>query len=262
MSAGLGSTPSAARAASISARSTGAEVRVRLRTLHQPGDLGPGPWQLLRRLDPARRGRGEDAQKLTDALLVVSAHRSLRLTGRGSGRVSSLESLAESAEAAGDAAGDRSRTEDRARRRSCGSSRRGRRTGRARRWHSPESESSAACTSNASSIWSSCPRPARAARRPAPRVAGADPVDALAARQLRDPRPQGVRVAQRAEPVEDAREDLLEDVLGVVRVEAERLRGDREDVAGEALDELVPGRSGRRRGRRRRARRRSACPLA
>jgi hypothetical protein len=39
----------------------------------------------------------------------------------------------------------------------------------------------------------------------------------------------------------DAGEDLLEDVLGVVGREPERLGRDRVDVAGEALDELVPG---------------------
>ena len=37
-----------------------------------------------------------------------------------------------------------------------------------------------------------------------------------------------------------AGEDLLEDILRVVLGEAERLDGDRVDVAGEALDELAP----------------------
>ena len=39
----------------------------------------------------------------------------------------------------------------------------------------------------------------------------------------------------------DAGEDLLEDVLGVVRRQPERLEADRVDVAREPLDELVPG---------------------
>ena len=38
----------------------------------------------------------------------------------------------------------------------------------------------------------------------------------------------------------DAREDVLEHVLGIVRRKPERLDGDRVDVAREALDELVP----------------------
>jgi hypothetical protein len=38
----------------------------------------------------------------------------------------------------------------------------------------------------------------------------------------------------------DACEHLLEDVLGVVRRQPERLHRDRVDVAGEALDQLVP----------------------
>ena len=44
------------------------------------------------------------------------------------------------------------------------------------------------------------------------------------------------------EPLVRPREDLLEDVLGVVLGEAKPLHGDRVDVAREALDELRPGR--------------------
>src|SRR5262249_58101226 len=71
-------------------------------------------------------------------------------------------------------------------------------------------------------------------------LAGAQLVDAFTPGELGDPRSQSVRVAQRAEPVVDPCEDILEDILGVVGTEPERLGRDREHVAGEAIDELVP----------------------
>ena len=71
--------------------------------------------------------------------------------------------------------------------------------------------------------------------------ARAEPVDADPARQLRDPRPHRVVVPERAEPLVDAGEDVLEDVLGVLLAEAEALHRDRVDVAREALDQLTPG---------------------
>jgi hypothetical protein len=76
-------------------------------------------------------------------------------------------------------------------------------------------------------------------RLDAARVAQA--VEAAAPRQLRDPRPHGVVLAELAEPLVDPREHLLEDVVGVVLGQPEALDADREHVAGEPLDELVPG---------------------
>ena len=72
--------------------------------------------------------------------------------------------------------------------------------------------------------------------------ARAEAVDAEAAGELGDPGAEGLVVAERVEPLVDAREHLLEDVLGVVRREAEGLHGDRVDVAREAVDERAPGR--------------------
>jgi hypothetical protein len=77
-------------------------------------------------------------------------------------------------------------------------------------------------------------RPDLAAARP-------EPVDAESAGELGDPRADGVVLAERVEPFVDAREDVLVNVLGVLRRQAEGLDGDRVDVAGEALDELAPG---------------------
>ena len=48
-------------------------------------------------------------------------------------------------------------------------------------------------------------------------AAGAEAVDAASARQLRDPRPDRGVVAQPVELLVHLREDVLEDVLGVVR---------------------------------------------
>ena len=53
--------------------------------------------------------------------------------------------------------------------------------------------------------------------------------------------PHRVVVAERAEPLVDAGEDVLEDVLGVLLAQAEALDRDRVDVAREALDQLAPG---------------------
>ena len=71
--------------------------------------------------------------------------------------------------------------------------------------------------------------------------ARAEPVDADPARQLCDPGPHRLVVAERAEPFVDAGEDVLEDVLGVLLAEAEALDRDRVDVARETVDELAPG---------------------
>jgi hypothetical protein len=57
--------------------------------------------------------------------------------------------------------------------------------------------------------------------------AGAEPVDAESARQLGDPGADGLVVPQSVEPLEDPREDLLEDVLRVLLWEAEGLNADR-----------------------------------
>jgi hypothetical protein len=61
--------------------------------------------------------------------------------------------------------------------------------------------------------------------------AGAEPVDAEAARQLGDPGTDGLVVTQGVEPFEDAREDVLEDILGILLGEPEGLDADRVDVA-------------------------------
>src|SRR4051812_12770654 len=65
-------------------------------------------------------------------------------------------------------------------------------------------------------------------------------VEAQPPSQLCDPRPHRRVVPERVEPVVDAREDLLEDIFGVVLAQAEALRRDRVDVAREAVDELAP----------------------
>jgi hypothetical protein len=77
-------------------------------------------------------------------------------------------------------------------------------------------------------------------RRDLPR-AGPQPVDAEPSRELGDPGPDRLVLAERVEPLVDPREDLLEDVLGVVLGEPERLDRDRVDIAREPLDERVPG---------------------
>jgi len=60
--------------------------------------------------------------------------------------------------------------------------------------------------------------------------------------ELRQPRTERLVVAEAVEMRVDAREDVLEDVLGVVLREAEALGADREHIAREPLDELIPGR--------------------
>jgi hypothetical protein len=60
--------------------------------------------------------------------------------------------------------------------------------------------------------------------------AGAQAVDAETAGELRDPGADCLVVAERVEPFVDAREDFLEDVLGVLLGKAESLDGDRVDV--------------------------------
>jgi hypothetical protein len=71
--------------------------------------------------------------------------------------------------------------------------------------------------------------------------ARAEPVDAESAGELRDPGADGVVLSERVEPLVDACEDVLENVLGILRRQPEGLEGDRVDVAREALDELSPG---------------------
>ena len=70
---------------------------------------------------------------------------------------------------------------------------------------------------------------------------GAQPVDAEPAGELRDPGPQSIVAPQAVEMLVDPREHLLEDVLGVVLRKPKGLHRDRVHVAGEPLDELVPG---------------------
>ena len=72
-----------------------------------------------------------------------------------------------------------------------------------------------------------------AARRP-------QQVEAAVAGQLAEPGADRVVRAERAEPFVRLCEDILKDVFGVVLGQPERLRRDREDVAGESLDERVP----------------------
>src|SRR4029077_1601879 len=69
----------------------------------------------------------------------------------------------------------------------------------------------------------------------------AEQVDAEPTGQLREPWTDGAVVAESVEMLVRAREDLLEDVLGVARLEPEALDADRVDVTREALDELAPG---------------------
>src|SRR5260221_7975352 len=66
-------------------------------------------------------------------------------------------------------------------------------------------------------------------------------VDARPARHLGEPRAERLVVPQAVEVGVYARENVLENVLGIVLAEAEPLRADRIDVARKALDELVPG---------------------
>ena len=100
-------------------------------------------------------------------------------------------------------------------------------------------------------------RPPRSTSSASGHRARSDRVEAQPPRQLRDPGPERGVVAEGVEPRVDAREDLLEDVLGVRVAQPEALRADRVDVAREALDELVPGVERRRRGSAGRAPRRS-----
>src|ERR671918_1300782 len=70
--------------------------------------------------------------------------------------------------------------------------------------------------------------------------ARADPVDARAARELADPGPDRLVGAELLEVLVRAREDLLEDLLGVLLAEPVRLAADGVDVPREARDELAP----------------------
>src|SRR4051794_5837425 len=74
------------------------------------------------------------------------------------------------------------------------------------------------------------------------RPGGAQAVDAQAAGELAEPRPDGGVVAQAVEALVGAGEYVLEDVLGVRVAQAVGAGGDRVDVAGEALDQQSPGR--------------------
>src|SRR5439155_8296777 len=65
-------------------------------------------------------------------------------------------------------------------------------------------------------------------------------VDAAATRELGEPRPDRLVVAEAGEVFVHLGEHVLEDVLGVVVGQPERLGRDRVDVTGEPLDELVP----------------------
>ena len=71
--------------------------------------------------------------------------------------------------------------------------------------------------------------------------AGPQPVDTESPRELGDPGADRLVLAQGVEPLVDPREDLLEDVLGVVLGQPERLDRDRVDVAREPLDQRAPG---------------------
>ena len=73
------------------------------------------------------------------------------------------------------------------------------------------------------------------------RASARSDVDRDPAGQLREPRPDRAVVAQPVELLVGAREDLLEGVLGGMLGERERAREDRVHVAGEALDEQLPG---------------------
>ena len=129
-SAGRGSTPSATSAASMSARTRARKVasasRAR-RARRSPAvpEAAPAP--------PATQpgGGGGNAQELSDAFFVVSAHRSLRPLDAVATVISSLEAVREDARGSGRCGSRSFRREARAPRRSCGSSRPGRRSGRA-----------------------------------------------------------------------------------------------------------------------------------
>jgi hypothetical protein len=69
----------------------------------------------------------------------------------------------------------------------------------------------------------------------------AQAVDAEAPGELRDPGTDRVVLAKGVQALVDAREDLLEDVLGIVLREPEGLGRDGIDVAREPLDQGAPG---------------------
>ncbi len=76
----------------------------------------------------------------------------------------------------------------------------------------------------------------------APTACRRDPVEAETPRHLRDPRPDRLVVPQRPEPLVDAKERVLEDILGVRLGEPEPAHGDRVHVPRVPLDELAPRR--------------------
>ena len=132
-----------------------------------------------------------------------------------------LELGAELDEAAGDAAGDRAGRDLERGRRSRGSSRRGRRTGRGSPGSAAAAAASPARTSSAASSSSKdrrrprlAPSGPQARSRP-----GAVAVEREPARELGQPRLDGVVVAQLREVLVGPREGLLVDVLGVGRGE-------------------------------------------
>src|SRR5439155_19942079 len=69
----------------------------------------------------------------------------------------------------------------------------------------------------------------------------AQPVDAETPRQLGQPGTNGRVVSKPVEILVRAREDFLEDVLGVCLRQPESLYGNRVDVAREPFDQLGPG---------------------
>ena len=189
---------------------------------------------------PAGAGR---RMRRSSPSLSSSSARSIYSPDSGDGPLLPSSSLAQFSEAARDAARDRARGKIELRRRSCGSSGRGRRSGRGSPGSASGSVASASRTAKASSISSrssvtSSASGSAAGCSPPP---ARDRVDAEPPGELRDPRPQRRRRRAASRGGVYARAKTSWKTSSASRVaEPEALRADRVHVAREALDELVP----------------------
>ena len=156
--AGCGSIPAASSAVSRSATTCAAEGRIRLGARRRARRAAPRAAELLRRLHPRTGAGGKAGEQLAETFFVVSGrHRVTCSLDAAGAPVSSLQPIAQLGQAAGDAAGDRAGRQPQLRRRSSGSSRRGRRSGRGPHGTSGERSPIASCTASASSTQGESP---------------------------------------------------------------------------------------------------------
>ena len=176
---------------------------------------------VLPRTQPLGAG-GRSSQELADAFFVVASL--IYLLDPSGASLLPSSSISELSTGSGRCGSRSFPTGCRARRRSCGSSRRGRRSGRGSPGRRRTGSASASRTANASSISSRSRSRASSASGSAAgcsRPRRCDRVEAQPPRELRDPRSERRVVAQGVEAGVDTGEDLLEDVLRVLLAQPE-----------------------------------------